>query len=194
MYVPMSSIRFVILAFALAAARPASAVTDPIFANHFESGASGGGGEPAALAGITAAHNAVRASVGVAPLVWDDALAASAQTYGATCADTQAPIGLIDHNAGRSSGFPYYVGENIYGTSGTATGADAVNLWAAEKQYYNYSTNSCAAGQICGHYTQLVWSTSTHVGCAISTCPSLTYGNAVICDYGPGGNTGGRPY
>ena len=170
----------------------ASAATDPVFTDQFESAAAAG--EPAALAGITAAHNAVRATVGVPPLLWDASLAASAAAYGARCVDTEAPIGLIDHNANRSTGFPWYVGENIYGTSGTASAQEAVNLWASEAQYYDYSTNTCAAGQICGHYTQLVWRTSQYVGCAISTCPSLAYGNAIICDYGPGGNTGGRPY
>jgi len=157
-------------------------------------------GEPAALAGITAAHNQVRASVATStplpPLVWDSALAATAAAWVAQCRDQQAPTGLIDHNANRSVGYPYYVGENVYGTSGSATSStpqQAVNAWAAERANYNYATNTCTG--VCGHYTQIVWRNTTKVGCAIGTCPNLTYRTSIVCDYGPGGNyVGQRPY
>lgn len=148
--------------------------------------------EPAALEGITAAHNAVRAGVGVAPLTWSASLAATAQAWAEACVDDAAPVGLIDHNPNRSDGHPYYVGENIYGSSGVATPDGAVALWAAEEQDYDYATNACSA--VCGHYTQVVWATTLEVGCGIATCPGLTYGSGIVCDYGPGGNTGGRPY
>ena len=46
----------------------------------------------------------------------------------------------------------------------------------------------------CGHYTQIVWRTSLHVGCALVTCGSLTYKSVILCNYGPGGNSGGAPY
>lgn len=152
-------------------------------------------GEPAALAGITALHNQVRATVGVGPMQWNDSLAATAQAWADACTDNDAPIGLIDHNPNRSNGHPWYVGENVYGSSGTATPSGAVDAWAGEGQYYDYATNSCATGHICGHYTQIVWADSTQLGCGISNCPGLQYGNSIVCDYGPGGNIGGqRPY
>ncbi|RIL07002.1 MAG: hypothetical protein DCC71_04625 [Proteobacteria bacterium] len=47
---------------------------------------------------------------------------------------------------------------------------------------------------VCGHYTRVVWATTELVGCGIASCPGLAFGNSVICNYGPGGNTGGRPY
>lgn len=28
--------------------------------------------------------------------------------------------------------------------------------WAKEGQYYTYANNSCAAGKVCGHYTQVI--------------------------------------
>lgn len=152
-------------------------------------------GEPASLMGITAAHNVVRAEVGVGPMTWDPALAAIAQAWADACTDNTAPAGLIDHNAGRSDNYPGYVGENIYGSSGTATGQGAVNSWAAEKQFYTHSTNSCQAGKTCGHYTQIVWRDSVKLGCGISSCSSLTYRNSIVCNYAPGGNYGGQsPY
>lgn len=167
-------------------------------------GGDGGGGgapdagvpldeEPAGLEGITAAHNAVRAMVGVGPMTWDPEVAAIAQAWANQCVDVQAPAGLIDHNAGRSDGYPEYVGENIYGSGGPASGTDAVALWASEEADYDYATNTCSG--VCGHYTQVVWATSTKLGCGISSCPGLTYGNSVVCNYAPGGNIGGqRPY
>lgn len=148
--------------------------------------------EPAGLVGTTDAHNQVRAAHGVAPLTWDPALAVIAQGWAEQCVDTEAPIGLIDHNPNRSDTYPEYVGENIYGSGGPASGTDAVTLWASEEADYDYASNTCSG--ICGHYTQIVWAATTKVGCGIHTCPGLTYGNSVICNYGPGGNSGGRPY
>ena len=53
-------------------------------------------------------------------------------------------------------------------------------------------TNSCSG--ICGHYTQVVWAASLELGCGLSSCPGLAYGSTIVCNYGPGGNDGGRPY
>lgn len=152
-------------------------------------------GEPAGLEGTVAAHNAERALVGVGPLTWDPALAAIATAWVQQCHDTDQPIGLVDHNAGRSNGYPTYVGENIYGSGGQASGVDAVRLWISEKSHYHHASNSCDAGQVCGHYTQVVWRDTQKVGCALYDCPGLQFGSTVVCDYGPGGNIGGQsPY
>jgi hypothetical protein len=163
-------------------------------------GPPGGVGEPAALMGITLAHNQVRAGVSTSdplpPLEWDPALAATAAAWVAMCRDQQGPMGLIDHNPNASMGHPYYVGENVYGTSGAArpdTAQQAVTSWASESTSYNYANNTCSG--VCGHYTQIVWRASRKLGCAIGDCPSLTYRTSLVCNYGPGGNVNGqRPY
>ncbi|MEZ4367461.1 MAG: CAP domain-containing protein [Kofleriaceae bacterium] len=158
-----------------------------------DGGGGGGGGEPVALAGILAAHNQVRASHGQAALSWDDDLAEIAATWAAACVDVEAPAGLIDHNPGRSDTYPEYVGENIFGSSAPTTGTSAVSAWASEESDYDYDTNTCTG--VCGHYTQLVWAETTKVGCAMHACPGLTFGNAIVCNYAPGGNVNGRrPY
>jgi hypothetical protein len=153
-------------------------------------------GEPAELAGITRAHNDVRAAVDtntpLPPLVWNEDLEATARAWASSCTDNEAPSGLIDHNAGRSDGHPYYVGENVYGSSGGATGTDAVESWASEEADFDPATGGCSG--VCGHYTQIVWRASVELGCALSNCPGLTYGSSIVCNYGPGGNSGGRPY
>jgi hypothetical protein len=156
-------------------------------------GGMSGSGEPPELAGILAAHNTVRAAKGLKPLTWDPALAKIAHDWVVQCVDTKAPTGLVDHNANRSSTYPEYVGENIYASSGTATGPAAVNSWKSEEANYNYAANTCSAD--CGHYTQIVWAKTTKVGCALYKCTGLTYSSTVVCDYAPGGNINGqKPY
>jgi len=168
--------------------------------------ARGGVGEPTELTGITLYHNQVRAMVDTAGLAagplpaleWDPSLAATAAAWVARCQDSDGD-GLVDHNPGRSTGHPTYVGENIFASSGTATAHDAVLLptygWAAEQAHFHYASNSCDPGAGCGHYTQIVWRATLLVGCARGSCPGLTYPSTIVCDYGPGGNVAGQaPY
>lgn len=168
-----------------------------VFSDGFEFGdLVGWNYEPAALAGTLAAHNAVREGVGVgmAPLIWDGHLAATAQAWAEGCVDLLPPIGFIDHNPDRSEGYPWYVGENIAASGGTLSGPAAVSMWAAEAAFYDYPTNTCDVGHICAHYTQLVWAATERVGCGTALCPALTFSRGVVCNYGPGGNVGGWPY
>lgn len=162
--------------------------------------------EPAALAGMTLFHNQARAMVDTTGLVagplpafeWDASLAATAAAWLAQCRDTDGD-GLVDHNPGRSAGHPWYVGENLFASTGTATAHDAVLHpmygWTAERVHYHYATNTCDGGATCGHYTQVVWRATQKLGCAIGSCPGLTYPSTIVCDYGPGGNVNNdKPY
>ncbi|GMH03066.1 hypothetical protein Nepgr_004905 [Nepenthes gracilis] len=92
---------------------------------------------------------------------------------------------ILEHSEG-----PY--GENIAEGWGQFSGADAVKLWAGEKDNYDYGSNSCVRGE-CLHYTQVVWRDSVHLGCARVECQN---GWAfVTCNYDPPGNyVGERPY
>src|SRR5262249_12464923 len=72
-------------------------------------------------------------------------------------------------------------------------GPDAVASWVAEAKDYDYASNTCAPGKVCGHYTQVVWRATEKLGCAVYTCAALTFKSTIVCDYGPGGNTGGKP-
>lgn len=160
-----------------------------------------GTGEPSSLAGIVLKHNEVRATVSqcnpLPNLIWKQALADTAAAWIAQCKDTDGN-GLIDHNPNRGAGHPYQVGENVFGTSGNAssgTAAQAVKLWADEVVDYDYDSNSCAPGRVCGHYTQIVWRKTLEVGCAIGVCSNMRFKTSVVCNYGPAGNfIGQRPY
>ncbi|XP_074567775.1 pathogenesis-related protein 1-like [Curcuma longa] len=131
------------------------------------------------------AHNAARSNVGAGlpPVSWDSRVAAYAQNY----ANQRARDCQLVHSGG-----PY--GENIFWGSGRDfTAADAVGAWVAERQYYDYASNSCAAGQVCGHYTQVVWRSSTAIGCGRVRCNSGAI--FIVCNYNPRGNiVGQRPY
>ncbi|TVU40949.1 hypothetical protein EJB05_14435, partial [Eragrostis curvula] len=130
-------------------------------------------------------HNAARSDVGVGPVSWDDTVAAYAQSY---AAQRQGDCKL------QHSGGPY--GENLFWGSagGDWSAADAVGTWAGEKQFYDHDSNSCTAGQVCGHYTQVVWRDSTAIGCARVVCDN-NGGVFIICSYNPPGNFNGQsPY
>ncbi len=130
---------------------------------------------------MVALHNAVRAKVGVAPLAWSDRLAAVAQDW----ADTLLAQGKFSHRPNSS------YGENLFTITGAAASpARVIDAWAAESQGYDYASNKCHG--TCGHYTQIVWSGSKEVGCAVAR----RGGREVwVCNYDPPGNwVGQRPY
>jgi pathogenesis-related protein 1 len=143
-----------------------------------------------ALCALAAVRTAVGA--GIAPLLWDEHLAATAQTWADQCVDGGSGQ-LIGHNPNRSVGYAFYVGENIYASSGAINPQDVIDGWVSEQQHYHHATNTCDPGYVCGHYTQVIWSTSVLLGCGISHCPNESFPNSVVCDYGPGGNIIGVP-
>ncbi len=127
------------------------------------------------------AHNAVRARVGLPPLVWSARVAAVAQDW----ANRLIAARDFSHRPDN----PY--GENLFAISGaTASPAEVVAAWAGEARDYNLRSNTCAG--VCGHYTQIVWRATRSVGCGVATDPE----NEVwVCDYDPPGNfEGQRPY
>ncbi|KAB8104203.1 hypothetical protein EE612_036928 [Oryza sativa] len=139
-------------------------------------------------ADIVNIHNAARSAVGVAALSWDDNLAAYAQGY----ANQRAGDCALRHSDRNN----YQYGENLsWNPSVQAwTAASSVDQWVAEKGSYDYASNSCVGGAMCGHYTQVVWRDTTAVGCAAVAC-NANRGVFFICTYFPAGNVQNqRPY
>ncbi|GEM_PF-1105688 len=143
-------------------------------------------GEPTGFEGTVAAHNVWRTKVNVAGLTWSNAAASVAQGW----ANTLAGRGCeMEHNANRGK-----YGENIYWSQGfTPKPKDVVDSWGSEVKDYNYASNTCAAGKVCGHYTQVVWKDTKEVGCGKATCSGQQ--TIWVCNYAPPGNyTGKKPY
>ncbi|ETO34707.1 Pry3p [Reticulomyxa filosa] len=90
-------------------------------------------------------------------------------------------------------------GENLYVSFSNSA---SIENWYNEYQYYTYSSQACANGQQCGHYTQVVWADSTSVGCGYAICNpqtmmgySYNYAVYLVCNYDPPGNyIGEYPY
>ncbi|KAK6253353.1 hypothetical protein QUC31_015073, partial [Theobroma cacao] len=126
-------------------------------------------------------HNAARAAVGVQPMTWDNSVAVYAIDY----ANQRSNDCKLLHSGG-----PY--GENLAMSTGNLSATDAVEMWIDEKTDYDLKSNTCASGHTCGHYTQVIWATSTRLGCAKVGCGHG--GTFVVCNYDPPGNfVGERP-
>jgi hypothetical protein len=136
---------------------------------------------------IVAAHNVERARMGMPALVWDPALAAGAAVY----AQQMAASGQFAHSdRSRRRG----VGENLWmGTRGAFSFEAMVGGWTAEKRYFEpgiFPNNSRTGNWAdVGHYTQMIWPTTTRVGCAIASTPRIDY---LVCRYATAGNIDGR--
>lgn len=150
---------------------------------------------PALIAEALAAHNEVRKKVGVPALAWDEKLARFAHDWGRHLCRGGRQLPTLEHRQ-IHEGSP---GENLWEGASTLPDpysvTDAVKSWAGERKYYDTHANRCRGG-VCGHYTQLVWRDTTHVGCAIATCgASGMVATIWVCNYSPGGNViGERPY
>jgi pathogenesis-related protein 1 len=147
---------------------------------------------------VLAAHNQWRSRVSVPALTHSAALATSAQAWANHLRDHNA---CQMHHGNRDRAF----GENLYWGS-AVTWSDGrtelqkiseqvvVDSWAQERADYDAHANRCAPNKTCGHYTQIVWRTTTTVGCGVAICADSQQ-QVWVCRYSPPGNwVGERPY
>lgn len=144
------------------------------------------------------AHNRWRSTVSVPPLTYSPELAASAQRW----ADQLMQSNRCKMKHSSPDG---QYGENLYWASALewsngkrelqkVSPKKVVDSWANERADYDYGRNRCTPGMMCGHYTQVVWRTTTSVGCAASVCGN-TLEQIWVCQYQPAGNwVGHKPY
>jgi hypothetical protein len=131
-------------------------------------------------------HNRARAEAGSPPLQWNTTLAAHAQEY----AEVLAQTGRLQHSprAGREN-----ERENLVaGPRAGNTPLGLAQVWLDERRYFRIGTfpDVCVGGwSRCAHYTQMIWSTTTDLGCGFA---SKAY-DALVCRYSPPGNKDGRP-
>ncbi|KAL9082160.1 MAG: hypothetical protein Q9159_006645 [Coniocarpon cinnabarinum] len=148
---------------------------------------------------VVDAHNLHRRNHSTPEIQWSDGLAKAAQMVADKCNFNHDVKTGLD-----VSGFQSY-GQNFACTSGSDNIAtDISQEWYAEEGIYELSGSYGQANPIpytvngeeaeTGHFTQLVWAGSTHVGCAVGNCPNGVTGagsmmkSLTVCDYGPAGN------
>lgn len=131
------------------------------------------------------AHNAERAKVGAPALIWDEGLEREARVWAQQLLDTET----FAHDPAQHGH-----GENLWTGWGNRrwTPEEMVGEWIAEKAQYHHRTFPAVSRTgdwtAVGHYTQLVWRGTTHVGCAV-----VRRGDRAVlnCRYSPPGNIDG---
>lgn len=119
-------------------------------------------------------HNKYRALHGVGDLSW----ASGPYSYAKLNADSYDCSGVLTHTHGQ-------YGENL--AAGFASGPAAVTAWYEEGETFDYTTYNEY-----NHFTQVVWKSSTQVGCAYKDCSSTGWGLYIVCEYNPVGNVIGE--
>lgn len=140
---------------------------------------------PAPTSGLTAVqqtmlaeHNKDRAQHCAPPLSWSPQLAQVAQTWANSLRDRGC---LFEHSRGS-------YGENLAaGTTGALPPEAVVAMWYDEVAKYRFPDGGF--GMDTGHFTQLVWRSTTQVGCGMSQCKGM---DIWVCNYDPAGNVEGE--
>jgi len=135
---------------------------------------------------ILDAHNAFRARAGVAPLLWSEELAEEARQWAEHLARTLT----FEH-----SGLPG-AGENLALVPLPCRHLSrVVALWGQEQTHYRpgvFPAVSRTGNWLdIGHYSQIIWRRTTHVGCGGSADRIGTL--RFVCRYRPAGNRMGEP-
>ncbi|MBW0144770.1 CAP domain-containing protein [Sphingomicrobium clamense] len=144
-------------------------------------------GEKQLRAAVLDNHNRARAQHGVRPLAWDNRLAASAMEH----ARYMARTGRYHHD--RTPGRRKYQGENMWrGQRGLFSYEIIVGTMTDEVRHFRAGTfphvSRSGSWHDVGHYTQIVWPSTTHVGCAMASSATTDY---FVCRYSPPGNKDG---
>ena len=131
-------------------------------------------------------HNEERARWGATPLGWDDRLVEDAQQYADYLASRRA---MVHDRSIRGQ-----QGENLWrGTRDAFTFDQMIQAMIDERAQFRPGVfpdvSTTGRWQDVAHYTQIIWPTTSRVGCA--TTRGIFY-DYLVCRYAPAGNvTGG---
>ncbi|XP_077365772.1 cysteine-rich secretory protein LCCL domain-containing 1-like isoform X2 [Festucalex cinctus] len=125
-------------------------------------------------------HNKLRGQVypqasNMEYMEWDTELERTAEEWAETCLWEHGPAGLLPQ-----------IGQNLGAHWGRYRPPTFhVQAWYDEVKYYSFPyPQECnpycpfrCSGPVCTHYTQLVWATSSRIGCAVNLCYNMNVGN-----------------
>ncbi|RAK85923.1 SCP-like extracellular protein [Aspergillus costaricaensis CBS 115574] len=138
-------------------------------------------------------HNVHRSNHSASSVEWSSDLESSAYTLAAKC--------VYEHDTSIDGGG---YGQNIgYGVEASEIGVMITNLMYNDEMGYYTDLYGEADPDMTyfdnwGHFSQIVWAATTHVGCATVTCDSLGNVDAsealpfTVCNYSPAGNYEGE--
>ena len=132
-------------------------------------------------------HNRARAKFGVPPMSWNDQLATEALGH----AQYMARTGVYGHD--QTPGRRKKQGENLWrGQRGLFSYDVMVGVMVEEARYFRSGAfpdvSRTGNWYDVAHYTQIVWPTTTEVGCAVASSAATDY---FVCRYAPTGNKDG---
>ncbi|KAL6085876.1 hypothetical protein STEG23_034578, partial [Scotinomys teguina] len=150
-------------------------------------------------------HNKLRSQVyptasNMEYMTWDVELERSAESWAETCLWEHGPASLLPS-----------IGQNLGAHWGRYRPPTFhVQAWYDEVRDFSYPyEHECnpycpfrCSGPVCTHYTQVVWATSSRIGCAINLCHNMNIWGQIwpkavylVCNYSPKGNWWGHaPY
>lgn len=136
---------------------------------------------------VLGTHNAARHGFGVEPLAWSPELSAEALHH----AQYMASTGVYGHD--QTPGRRKKQGENLWrGQRGLFSYDVMVGVMVDEARNFRPGAfpNNSATGNWSdvAHYTQIIWPTTTAVGCALASSATTDY---FVCRYSPTGNKDG---
>lgn len=119
-------------------------------------------------------------------MVWDDALASDALAWAQNLASSGGSSGTLTHATGTGEG------ENLYWQSNSDNPyTNAATAWVEEKSTYNGEAITGTGNfEEYGHYTQIIWKSTTKIGMGIASDGSGGY--YVVARYTPEGNVIGE--
>ncbi|KAG1934588.1 ancylostoma secreted protein [Pimephales promelas] len=121
-------------------------------------------------------HNQYRAQHQAPPLVFNEDLCKTAQLW----AEHMLSENTLEHSDTKD-------GENVYyafsSDKKTPTGKEAVDSWYSEIKDYNFEQPGHQPNT--GHFTQVVWKSSTELGVGLATDGNTVF---VVGQYKPAGN------
>jgi len=132
-------------------------------------------------------HNGLRSQYGAPPLAWDPVLVQGAQGY----VNQLSRSGQLVHASREGRGT---VRENLSQGLPNYRARQLMDNWLNERRYFFPGTfpNVSTTGdwyQV-GHYSQMIWPTTTTIGCARGVGAGSSW---LVCRYDPGGNKDGKP-
>ncbi|HEY0165349.1 MAG TPA: CAP domain-containing protein [Sphingomicrobium sp.] len=173
--------RICLLALLIASSAPAASLPSPNWPAPADRGAI------LLRHSVLNAHNQARGQFGVTPLAWSDDLAAAAMAH----AQYMARTGIYGHD--QTPGRRKKSGENLWrGPRGVFSYDVMIGVMIAEAKDFQPGVfpNISRTGvwNDVAHYTQIVWPTTTSVGCALASSATSDY---FVCRYSPTGNKDG---